>query len=190
MNGIADSMRASVRSRAIAVQFHRFFAMLYTLLLIGGTTALQPGLAQPRIMPITSRRTAIIMLRVGVGDQIVAGNDWNSSSPSYGIVRAQSYELQRVYYQGVVDGKVAKVDVNELEAPPPPGCAGFRKFLVLFSQRYHGETAPVVVTESEVKIVTMRDEIADSAWLAIPGLFWVWLAYTFYQYGVERGFIF
>ena len=56
------------------------------------------------------------MLRVGVGDQIVAGNDWNSSSPSYGIIRAQSYELQRVYYQGVgVDGQVAKVDVEELE---------------------------------------------------------------------------
>ena len=37
---------------------------------------------------------------------------------------------------------------------------------------------------------TVKDEIKDSAWLALPGLFWVWVVYNFYQYGVEHGFVF
>lgn len=28
---------------------------------------------------------------ISVGDQIIAGNDWNSSSPEYGIVRVRSW---------------------------------------------------------------------------------------------------
>ena len=122
-----------------------------------------------------------------IGDQIIAGNDWNSSSPAYGIVRAQTYELQRVYFQGVRDGKVERMEVESLGAVAPVGCEGFTKYLVLFSQRYHAETGPVVLKPNEVQIVSVRDEITDSAWLALPGLFWVWLAYTFYQYGVSTG---
>ena len=129
-------------------------------------------------------------MAIRVGDSIVAGSDWNSSSPEYGIVRAQAYELQRVYYQGVVDGEVQRVDVESLEATPPDGCGGFTKYLVLFSRRYHDKTGPVILTPSEVQIVTVKDEIADSAWLALPGLFWVWLAYTIYQYGEAHGFVF
>ena len=127
---------------------------------------------------------------VQVGAQIVAGNDWNSSSPEYGIIRAQSYELRRVYFQGVMDGSVARVDVASLEATAPSGCAGFTKYLSLYSRRYHERTGPVIVRPSEVQIVTIKDEIADSAWLALPGLFWVWLAYSIYQYGEAHGFVF
>ena len=127
---------------------------------------------------------------VSVGDQIIAGNDWNSSSPAYGIVRAQAYELQRVYLQGIVNNEIQRVDLASTDAPPPDGCAGFTRYYVLYSQRYHANTGPVVLRPNEVQIVTVRDEIADSAWLALPGLFWVWLAFTFYQYGVDRGFIF
>ena len=121
------------------------------------------------------------------GDQVIASNDWNSSSPEYGIVRAQTYQLQRVYYQGVVDNNVQRVDVERLEAAPPSGCAGFTKYLVLYSTRYHAETGPVIVRPTEVQVVAIKDEIADSAWLALPGLFWVWVAYTFYEYGVSTG---
>ena len=126
-----------------------------------------------------------------VGDQVVAGNDWNSSSPAYGIVRAQTYELQRVYYQGISDdGQVERRDVDNLDAPPPEGCAGYTKYISLFSGRYHSGTGAVVVKPTEVNVVTMRSEILDSAWLALPGMVWVWLAYTIYQYGAEHGFIF
>ena len=151
--------------------------------------ALRPPQLRPPPQRLARTRTACMNL-VNVGDQIVAGNDWNSSSPEYGVVRAQTYELQRVYFQGVVDGKVKRVDVGTLDAAPPEGCAGFTKYLVLFSGRYHSNTGPVVVRPNEVDVVTVKDEIAASAWLALPGLFWVWLAYTIYQYGVEHGFVF
>ena len=124
---------------------------------------------------------------IKVGDDIVAGSDWNSSSPAYGIVRAQAYELRRVYYQFVSEGEVRRVDVDSLDSPPPAGAAGATKYMVLFSERYHAKTAPVILRPDEVQIVRMRDELADSAWLAIPGLFWVWLAYTFYSYGESKG---
>jgi len=151
------------------------------------TAASNPAVRQPQQCV---QRTSLPLM-VAVGDQIVAGNDWNSSSPAYGIVRAQTYELQRVYYQGIVDGgRVERVDVNSLEESAPDGCSGYRKYVVLYSPRYHEQSGPVVVTESEVALVTIRDELTDSAWLALPGLFWVWLAWTFYQYGESKGFIF
>ena len=135
------------------------------------------------------RRTAASMT-LRVGDSLVAGSDWNSSSPQFGIVRAQQYELVRVYYQGLVDGQVRRVDVDSVDAEPPAGCAGFTLYYALFSKRYHAETGPVIVKPNEVQIVTVKDELADSAWLALPGLFWVWVAYTFYTYGQDHGFIF
>lgn len=148
------------------------------------TGTLRRSAAAPRILPLQ-----MMAQDVQVGSQIIAGNDWNSSSPEYGIIRAQAYELQRVYYQGVVDGTVARIDVGSIEAGPPAGCAGFTKYLVLFSKRYHDKTGPVILKPTEVTIVTVKDEIADSAWLALPGLFWVWLAYSIYQYGETHGFV-
>eukprot|EP00966_Prymnesium_polylepis_P292756 6761257-Prymnesium_polylepis.1 len=143
---------------------------------------------QPLAPAASARRTlrragSPVCMRIQIGDTVIA----NSDVPEYSIVRAQSYELQRVYYQGVVDGAVDRVDVDSLEAAAPAGCEGFTKYLVLFSARYHAESGPVVVRPNEVEVVTVRDEVADSAWLALPGLFWVWVCYTFYQYGVETG---
>lgn len=117
------------------------------------------------------------------GDTVVAQSD----VLAYGILRAQQYEVKRIYFQGVVDGSVQRVDVDRMEAPPPAECAGFSKFLVLFNPKYHAESGPVVVRPDEVQLTTVRNEIADSAWLALPGLFWVWVAYTFYEYGETSG---
>ena len=122
-----------------------------------------------------------------VGSQIVAANDWNSSSPEYGIVRAQSYELRRVYYQGLVNGEVTRVDVQNLEAAQPAGCEGFTKYVMLYSPRYHSDTGPVIVRPDEVLVVSLQSEILDSTWLALPGLVWVLLAFSFYQYGEANG---
>ena len=161
-----------------------------------------------------SRRAALGFFdtTIKVGDSIVAGSDWNSSSPACaplfsgpqisqrcshdglcgsrrpdGIVRAQAYELRRVYYQGVTNGTVQRVDVESLDAAPPTGCAGFTQYMCLYSQRYHATSGPVVLRPTEVQVVRMRDELTESAWLALPGLFWVWLAYTFFQYGEAKG---
>ena len=80
--------------------------------------------------------------------------------------------------------------MESLDAPPPEGCAGYTRYLTLWSSRYHSETRPIVVRPEEVKVVAVKDEVADSAWLALPGLLWVWVAYSIYQYGESHGFIF
>lgn len=138
----------------------------------------------------TARLPLAPRMLIKVGDQVIAGNDWNSSSPEYGVVRAQAYELKRVYFQGVSGGEIRRVDVESLDAPPPEGCAGYTRYLTLWSPRYHSETRPIVVRPEEVKVVAVKDEVADSAWLALPGLLWVWVAYSIYQYGESHGFIF
>ena len=64
------------------------------------------------------------------------------------------------------------MDVERLEDPPPSAsCAGYTKYITLFSTKYHSNTGPVIVRPDEVNIVTFKDEIASSAWLAVPGLF-------------------
>ena len=73
----------------------------------------------PALRPIHMHARApapALLLRtdVKVGEQIVAGNDWRSATPARGILRAQAYELRRVYFQGVVDSRVEKVDVGSL----------------------------------------------------------------------------
>ena len=133
---------------------------------------------------------------IRAGDLIISGGD----IPSLGIVMYQSYELQRIYYQGVVESEVRRVSVDTLDDLPPVELTAAEgnpeKFLVLYSPQYHSEAAaegaarrpgPVVVAENEVKIVTLADEVADSAWLALPGLFWVYLCFRFYEYGVATG---
>ena len=138
--------------------------VLCALLGLGECLSMQ---ALPRIQRKPHQR--LIELRMGlvddllgrsqilVGDQIVAGNDWNSSSPAYGIVRAQKYELRRVYFQGVVDGKVERVDVDSLEEGYPAGCEGLAKYISLFSSRYHDASGPVILRPNEVEIVRVRD---------------------------------
>ena len=106
-------------------------------------------------------------------------------------MRAQAYELRRVYYQGIRDGKVARVDVKSLSDKPPAGFDGpSTQYMALFSSRYHSQSGPVIVRPKEVYLVSMTDEVKDAALLAIPGLFWVWLAYTIYSYGEANGGIF
>lgn len=126
-----------------------------------------------------------------IGESIIAGSDWNSSTPEYGIVRAQAYEIQDIYYQGVgADATIERVSVDAIDAKIPDGCQGYTQYVKLFSRRYHSDTGPVILRPSEVNLVSVKDEIKDSAWLALPGLFWVWVVYNFYQYGVEHGFVF
>lgn len=176
-----------------------------TLLYLATTGALRPlnlrrasaarAFPQPRMSdeaPDSGRRSLLFngLNRpdsIKVGDEVIAGNDYNSSSPAFGVIRFQGYKLQRVYYQGVRDGVVERVDVESLEAKPPPGFAGYTKYMCLYSSKYHAASGPVVLSPTEVELVRMRDEIADSAWLALPGLFWVWLAYTFWRYGEDNG---
>ena len=115
----------------------------------------------------------------------VAGADVAGS----GVVQSQSYELRRVYFQGVsaASRTIERVEVESLASPPPDGCEGYERYIELFSPRYHAESGPVVVRPDEARLVALRDEVTDSLWLAIPGLFWVYVAVSFFQYGQATG---
>ena len=119
------------------------------------------------------------------GDIVIAGAD----EAGTGGVQTQSYELRRVYFQGVsaASGTIERVEVESLASPPPDGCEGYERYIELFSPRYHAESGPVVVRPDEARLVALRDEVTDSLWLAIPGLFWVYVAVSFFQYGQATG---
>ena len=118
-----------------------------------------------------------------MGDLIIAGNDL----PGDRIVQFQTYELQRVYFQGLVEERVERVDVETLEATAPNGCEGFDKFIVIYSPQYHSESGPVCIRPDEIEVVTLKTEVLESLWLSLPGLFWLYLCVRFWEYGVATG---
>ena len=120
---------------------------------------------------------------IKTGDLVIAGAD----VPAQNIVQSQSYELLKIYWQGSLNNTIQRIDVERLDSPPPAGCEGYEQYISLYSPRYHAESGPVIVRPEEARLVRLRDEVADSLWLAIPGLFWVWVAYSFVQYGRATG---
>jgi len=41
--------------------------------------------------------------------------------------------------------------------------------MTLYNPQYHTDGSPVVVTPEEVGLMTIREEIGNAAWLAVPG---------------------
>lgn len=42
-------------------------------------------------------------------------------------------------------------------------------YMTLYNPQYHTDGSPVVVTPEEVGLITVREEIGNAAWLAVPG---------------------
>ena len=82
-----------------------------------------------------------------------------------------------------------EVMVHASGTTPSPSPARPRHFTPSRSPLRLESTADSIGT-NESSLEEVKDEIKDSAWLALPGLFWVWVVYNFYQYGVEHGFVF
>ena len=119
-----------------------------------------------------------------VGDVVFASQDL----PSLSIVQHQGYELVRVYFKGLdSQGAVVEIDVDDVDGSKPESMTDASKYLVLYSPVYHDDLGPVTVAEEELVVVTLREEALGSAWLAVPGLFWVFVATRFYEYGVATG---
>ncbi|GMI02885.1 hypothetical protein TrLO_g14087 [Triparma laevis f. longispina] len=123
---------------------------------------------------------------VKTNDIIIAGNE----IPDYNLYRYQSYVLTRVYYQGmnVKENKIVRLDVDDLNAEVPEiaaelGGGKWQKYMSLYSPKYHKCCGPVIVTEEEMRIVSLAEEVKSSTVLALPGLFWLWVAYKFWLYG-------
>ena len=56
-------------------------------------------------------------MNVMVGDTVIAGNDWNSSSPEYGVVRAQGHNFG-LHHSGWMDAAGTLVNEYGDESAP------------------------------------------------------------------------
>ena len=102
---------------------------------------------------------------------------------SMGIFENKSYELQSIYAQRFQEETqtTEKLPLESIETPVP---SGYDRYIQLFSPVYHEES--VVVTAEEVGLASVRSELSLAALLAVPGMFWVAVAYSFYSVYHER----
>ncbi|KAG7347308.1 hypothetical protein IV203_016013 [Nitzschia inconspicua] len=135
-----------------------------------------------------------------VGDVIVAKTD----IPSLSVWAGSGYEITAMYWKGVNadTGIVETIPLDTLynkaendsiingrtiipiqRAPSPPGCT---KYLEIYNPRHHQKRGPVVVSPEEIGLVTLKSELEESIFLAIPGLFWVFVAATFANTYTDR----
>lgn len=118
---------------------------------------------------------------VEAGDTIVC----KQSIPSLGIFENTSYEVVSIYAQSFNEEtqQVEKqmMDRIDEDANLP---SNSQMYITLFSPVHHKE--PVVVSPEEVGLRTVRSELGNAAWLAIPGFFWIFVASTFYNIYHER----
>ena len=117
---------------------------------------------------------------VQAGDVIIAKVDL----PGQQIYANEGYQIVSIYDQ-VVDketGQVEKYLVDQLEDMTSTKSGSYTRYLQL--QVNSEETA--IVTPQEIGLVTLKDELALSLWLAVPGFFWVVVAWNFAHYYNER----
>mmetsp|Transcript_2950 Transcript_2950/g.6960 ORF Transcript_2950/g.6960 Transcript_2950/m.6960 type:complete len:220 (+) Transcript_2950:51-710(+) len=117
---------------------------------------------------------------VQAGDVIIAKVDL----PKQQIYANEGYQIVSIYDQ-VVDketGQVEKKLVDQLEDMSTTKSESYTRYLQL--QVNSEETA--IVTPAEIGLVTLKDELTLSLWLAIPGFFWVVVAWNFAHYYNER----
>ena len=63
-------------------------------------------------------------------------------------------QVLEVYWQGLRDAAVDRVQVPRLGERAPPGCEGYVQYVKLFSAEYHSK--PVVVRPEEAGLVSVR----------------------------------
>lgn len=114
-----------------------------------------------------------------VGDTVIC----KLPIPNLGIYENTSYELRSVYAQSFDQEtqSVVKMQLNSLNDPIPTGSV---LYVTLFSPKHH--TDAVVVSPEEVGLSSVRSELGDAAWLAVPGFFWVLIDLSFINIYHER----
>lgn len=121
--------------------------------------------------------TNLFKEQIEPGDTVVCKNEVASA----GIYENKSYRLQSIYAQrfDAETQKIVKMPLQSLDEPVP---VGYVRYITLYSPVYHDDTNGVVVTPEEVGLTSVRTEIIDAAWLAVPGFFWVAVALSFVNY--------
>jgi hypothetical protein len=116
---------------------------------------------------------------IEVGDMVVC----KIPNPDLGIYENTSYELKSIYSQSFDEDtqSIVKAQIKGLNDDIPPGST---LYVTLFSPNVHKEA--VVVSPQEVGLSSVKTELGDAAWLAVPGFFWVFVASSFYNTYHER----
>ncbi len=116
---------------------------------------------------------------IQVGDTVVC----KFPIPSLGIYENASYEVKSIYAQSFNEETqmIVKLAMENLDDPIPSGSS---LYVTLFSPTYH-ENA-VIVSPKEAGIYSVKNELGDAVWLAVPGFFWIFVASSFYNLYHER----
>jgi hypothetical protein len=110
-----------------------------------------------------------------VGDVVVAKYE----VPSLDIWIDAGYEIVELYSQGVNSetGMVEKIPLQSFDDDNQDNKVGYTRYLKVYSPKYHSE--PVIVTPEEMGLATLKAELVEALWLAVPGFFWIFLCITF-----------
>ena len=117
------------------------------------------------------------------------------SLPHLGIYENSPYELTSIYLQYFDDEtqRIVKLPLRSMDdrdgddvvsATRGMAVNAVSLYVTLYSPRHHpgerGTGDAVVVAPEEVGVTSVLDEWGSAAWLAVPGLFWVYVALSFY----------
>ncbi|KAL3816196.1 hypothetical protein ACHAXA_007314 [Cyclostephanos tholiformis] len=113
------------------------------------------------------------------------------SLPSLGIHENSSYEVTSIYVQ-YFDDETQRITRMPLGCLDDANVVASRRFgvgknalyVTLYSPKYHAGgkgVGDVVVSPEEVGLTSVRDELVNATWLAVPGFFWVYVALSFYS---------
>jgi len=141
---------------------------------------------------------------VEVGDTIVC----KRALPSLGINENSSHVVTSIYAQyfdeeiqqivkiplsnlpldGDYDNLVMEDQQQQRQGRSSSSGKVYMTLLVSQSENANGEggNKDVIVTPEEVGLVSLQNELGNAIWLAVPGLFWVGLATSFYNTYHER----
>jgi hypothetical protein len=134
------------------------------------------------------------------------------SIPTLGIYENSSYEVTSIYVQYFndetqtvvkrpvmslgkdADGEDIIVAAAAAAASSQRGQKKMKKnearlYVKLYSPKHHTggrDAGAVVVAPEEVGMISVRDELGNAVWLAVPGFFWVYVAVSLYGTYHER----
>jgi len=129
-------------------------------------------------------QSSALKTQIDVGDTVVC----KRSIPNLGIYGDSSYEVTSIYTQYFDEEtqQIVKLQMSSLDNESDTGASATQTYMTLFSPQFHpveGSTpgGAVIVTPEEVGLASVREELGNALWLAVPGLFWVILVASFYN---------
>ena len=136
---------------------------------------------------------------IKVGDVIIAKN----GVEELGIVQNEGYEIVAMYDQGfnAETNQIEKLPIEYIDTTSTSSTegeggtsefvspkSGYTRYiqLAISNDGDSNTRTTAIVTPEEIGLVTLKKEMFNALWLAIPGLFWVYVAISFANNYNER----